>query len=216
MKNVKPMGIFESVFDIAYLLFDLIAGIVMLAGADGRTVLQLYGVLALLLGAGDAFHLVPRVRRHLHGEEKNTERNLGLGLAVSSVTMTLFYLLLYAIVKAMGYAVNPVLAVLLFVLAAVRIVICFFPQNNWFHYEGNRRWSLYRNLPFALLGIVMIVIMLETHSTFGTHMAIAILISFGCYLPVTIWAKKVPAVGSLMMPKTLAYVWMIAMGLNML
>lgn len=214
MKNA--MKYFEVVFDSVYLLFDLIAGIVMLVMAKGRQVLVLYGVLALVLGGGDAFHLVPRIRRHLKGEEEHTERNLGLGLEVSSITMTVYYLIVYGIVKTMGYEVSDALTGILFMAAGLRILLCLFPGNNWFHYEGSPRWSLYRNSVFVIEGIAIVMILLGTHSTYGTHMSIAILISFGCYLPVTWFAKKYPAVGSLMMPKTLAYVWMIAMGLAMI
>ena len=48
------------------------------------------------------------------------------------------------------------------------------------------------------------------------RMVAAILISFGCYLPVTLMSKKHPKVGLLMIPKTCAYIWMIAMGLELL
>ena len=48
------------------------------------------------------------------------------------------------------------------------------------------------------------------------RMVAAILISFGCYLPVTILCKKYPKVGLLMIPKTCAYIWMIVMGLQLL
>ncbi|RGI10728.1 hypothetical protein DXD06_13570 [Roseburia sp. TF10-5] len=41
-------------------------------------------------------------------------------------------------------------------------------------------------------------------------------ISFGCYLPVTLFSKTKPKVGLLMIPKTCAYMWMIAMGLQLL
>ena len=49
-----------------------------------------------------------------------------------------------------------------------------------------------------------------------TRMVTAILISFGCYLPVTLLSKKIPKVGLLMIPKTCAYVWIIVMGLQLL
>ena len=78
--------IVEAVFDIGYLLFDLVAAIVFFVRADGRTVFLLYGALTLILGGGDAFHLLPRVSRALHGTSEKTEWRLGLGLAVSSVT----------------------------------------------------------------------------------------------------------------------------------
>ncbi|MCH4014207.1 MAG: hypothetical protein LKE64_07740 [Solobacterium sp.] len=92
----------------------------------------------------------------------------------------------------------------------------FFPGNNWFHYEGSRKCSLYRNSVFLVSGITIILILLGTHSSYGVHMSIAIAASFACCLPVNIWAKKIPAIGSLMMPRTMAYAVMIIMGLKML
>lgn len=214
MKNF--MKVFESIFDITYLCFDAVAGILMLAMSQGRTVLVLYGLLALLLGGGDAFHLVPRVRRYIKGNEPTTEFRLGLGLQVSSITMTIYYLLLYAIYFQLYGAGSLVPAGIMIAAAIVRIILCFFPQNNWYHYEGNAKWSAARNIPFAVTGICMIILFIESGSSYGYAMAVAIALSFACYLPVTIFAKKHPAVGSLMMPKTLTYVWMIAMGLNMI
>ena len=48
------------------------------------------------------------------------------------------------------------------------------------------------------------------------RMAAAIIISFGCYLPVTLFSKTKPKVGLLMIPKTCAYMWIIVMGLRIL
>lgn len=210
------MAVFESVFDIAYLCFDVAAGVLFFALGKGRPEFLLYGILALLLGAGDAFHLVPRVRRYRKGEEPDTEYRLGLGLKVSSITMTVYYLLLYAIFVCLEGKENAGMAAALFIAAAVRIVLCLFPQNNWYRYEGNARWSLYRNIPFAVVGICMIILYIMSGSSYGRSMAVAVAVSFACYLPVTVFARKYPAVGSLMIPKTIAYVWMLAVGLKML
>ncbi|MBC5664483.1 hypothetical protein H8S07_04175 [Dorea sp. NSJ-36] len=49
-----------------------------------------------------------------------------------------------------------------------------------------------------------------------TRMVAAISLSFGCYIPVTLFSKKKPMVDLLMIPKTCAYMWMIAMGLQLL
>ena len=50
----------ESTFDILYLLFAVVSGIVILVKAKDRPG-RLMGIAALILGCGDAFHLVPRV-----------------------------------------------------------------------------------------------------------------------------------------------------------
>ena len=47
-------------------------------------------------------------------------------------------------------------------------------------------------------------------------MVAAIIISFGCDLPVTLLSKKMPKVGLLMITKTCAYIWIIVMGLQLL
>jgi hypothetical protein len=211
--------IFESVFDIAYLTFDAIALLVFLVQGQGQPVFMLYALLVALLGGGDAFHLVPRVQRHLFGENDRTQRRLGLGLLVSSITMTLFYLVLFEIYRQLVGTLSPAVSAagtILAVAALLRIALCLFPQNNWFSAEGNQRWSIYRNLPFLVVGVIMMVLEASLHTAYGIQMAAAIATSFGCYVPVTLLAKRIPAIGALMMPKTLAYVWMICLGLAML
>ena len=84
----------EAVFDAAYLIFDLIAGVLFFAFSHGNILYLLYGILTLTLCGGDAFHLVPRIIRAVHGSSEKIKRQLGIGLQVSSVTMTVFYILL--------------------------------------------------------------------------------------------------------------------------
>lgn len=57
----------EAIFDACYLIFDLIAGILFFVYSKGNPLFILYGVLTLTLCGGDAFHLVPRIKRALYG-----------------------------------------------------------------------------------------------------------------------------------------------------
>ena len=140
---------------------------------------------------------------------------------ISSITMTIFYVLLFYVWRAI-FPENeyPVaLLWLIWISAVIRIVLCLFPQNNWFHAEGNLRWGIYRNLPFAVTGLCLVILFALSGNTGGCGlqwMSVAIVISFTCYFPVVLWGKKKPMVGMLMMPKTLAYVWMICMGLELI
>ncbi len=216
----KGMRYGESIFDIAYLLFDLAAGILFLTQAQGRPVFYLYGALALVLGGGDAFHLIPRVQMHIRGRNERTAGRLGFGEAVTSVTMTVFYILLLYIWKALFLQVSVPAAIpaLIWITALVRIVLCLFPQNRWMS-GGNLTWSLFRNIPFAVTGILVIILFALSGNAGGLgmqRMCLAIALSFGFYFPVTLFAKKKPMIGTLMLPKTLMYVWMLAMGLEML
>ena len=83
-------------------------------------------------------------------------------------------------------------------------------------------------LIIACVFIVIVVLMQDTKTQMSqtisgntgdyhmTRMVAAILISFGCYLPVTLFSKTKPKVGLLMIPKTCSYMWIIAMGLQLL
>lgn len=79
--------------------------------------------------------------------------------------------------------------------------------------------SVIRNSVFALTGIGVIILYVISGNKYDLHMTrmvAAIIISFGCYLPVTLLSKKMPKLGLLMIPKTCAYIWMIVMGLQLL
>lgn len=90
------------------------------------------------------------------------------------------------------------------------------PGNDWLSASAPLSWGIYRNIPFAVLGLLMIVLFYRkakktADSGFG-FMWLAITLSFGFYIPVVLWADTIPAVGALMIPKTCAYVWIVVMG----
>ena len=108
---------------------------------------------------------------------------------------------------------------MIWISAIIRIVVCFLPQNNWCTDDGNMKLSILRNAVFAVTGIGVIILYAISGNANGYHMTrmvAAIIISFGCYLPVTLFSKTKPKVGLLMIPKTCAYMWIIAMGLQLL
>lgn len=222
-KTYKPQmpDIMEAIFDICYLLFDLVAAILFFAFSKGSTLFILYGILTLTLCGGDAFHLVPRVIRAFKGSNDKIKKQLGRGLQISSITMTAFYIILMYIWQNTFYEMSiPVaLEIIIWVSAVVRMAICFLPQNNWCSDEGNMTLSIIRNAVFAVTGIGVIILYAISGNTYDYHMTrmvAAIIISFGCYLPVTLLSKKYPKVGLLMIPKTCAYIWVIVMGLQLL
>lgn len=211
----------EAIFDACYLIFDLIAGILFFVYSKGNPLFILYGVLTLTLCGGDAFHLVPRIKRAVYGTNDKIKRQLGIGLQVSSITMTVFYIILLFIWKLTFPTLTAPawIEAMIWISAIIRIVVCFLPQNNWTSEEGNRKLSLIRNAVFAVTGIGVILLYTISGNMYDLHlnrMVAAIIISFGCYIPVTLWSKKKPMIGLLMIPKTCAYMWVIVMGLQLL
>lgn len=210
-------AIMETVFDIAYLITVITLGVLLVRGAKGRRQFFLFGLMALLLGCGDAFHLVPRMwALHTTGLAANAAA-LGFGKLVTSISMTGFYVMLYFIWR-LRYKVQGKngLTAAICGLAALRVALCLFPQNNWLSADAPLAWGIYRNIPFVLLGAIIIVLFFNSAKSSEDRafrfMWLAITLSFIFYIPVVLWADTIPLLGMLMIPKTCAYVWMVWMG----
>ena len=199
----------ESIFDILYLLFAIISGCMMLHGAKSKTG-KLMGLVALILGCGDAFHLVPRVLNYF--VDADFTAALGIGKLVTSVTMTVFYLLMYYIWR--GYyriQEKKNLTILVWILLILRVVLCLFPQNGWITNDSNLTWAILRNIPFVILGAVICSLYFRKRKEdrILQHVWLYILLSFLFYIPVAVGAEAVPALGMLMLPKTICYILLI-------
>ncbi|MBQ9061562.1 MAG: hypothetical protein IJ121_01855 [Eubacterium sp.] len=81
----------ESAFDFFYLLAAIITGVLILRKASDRSdqIVRLMGISVLVLGCGDAFHLVPRVLNYFLDADFTAA--LGIGKLVTSITMTMIY-----------------------------------------------------------------------------------------------------------------------------
>ena len=210
----------ESIFDALYLTFAIIIGIYLITKGQKGSLVRSFGVMALVLGGGDAFHLVPRaISLWTTGLEANAAA-LGIGKLITSITMTIFYLILYYIWRE-RYQVSgrKPLTITMWVLTIARIALCAFPQNQWLSYQQPLLWGILRNIPFAIMGILLIVLFAQeakrANDKVFRFMWLAITLSFAFYLPVVLFAEKIPMIGMLMIPKTLAYVWVVVMGLNL-
>ena len=85
----------ETLFDVVYLVSVIAIGIRMIRGSRGDRQFLLFGWMAVVLGAGDSFHLVPRALALCTTGLENYTVPLRLGKWITSVTMTVFYVLLY-------------------------------------------------------------------------------------------------------------------------
>lgn len=126
--------------------------------------------------------------------------------------MTLFYVLLYYIWREYyGEKENRQTELAVWILAAVRILLCLFPQNGWTANSGSLAWAVIRNVPFTALGALILWLFWKNRAKdrlFGRFWLL-ILLSFLFYLPVAVAAGLLPILGMLMLPKTVCYILMI-------
>lgn len=210
-------AIMETGFDVFYLIFVISMGLYLIKLDHEKSDSKLFGIMAVVLGVGDSFHLIPRIMA------LNTENgfeiyrtSLGMGKAITSITMTGFYLILYKIYKRRYGVEDKSMDKIIYLLAGLRVVISLFPQNRWLDPVQPMAWSIYRNIPFALMGLILIVLFYkkagENKDRAYKYMWLAISLSFAFYIPVVLWADRYPLVGLLMIPKTMAYIWVVLMG----
>ncbi len=206
------MAIFESIFDLLYLSVVIGLGVRLLL--ERTKTAKLFGLMAILLGLGDAFHLIPRIISHLSplGFEGHGFA-LSWGQFVTSITMTVFYVLYYNFYRNQSGDMDNNKRLMVFALAIIRILLVVLPQNQWGQVPGNYLFGIYRNIPFAILGALLIYWSYRERDKEGLkHMWLLILLSFLFYIPVVLWSEQFPVVGALMMPKTVAYLMIVVLG----
>ena len=210
-------AIVETAFDAVYLITVITMGIYMIRKGKGSSQYRLFGIMAVVLGAGDAFHLVPRAVALCTTGLDDFTVALGSGKFITSLTMTIFYVLLYYVWRIRyNIQVKNGVTAAVYLLSACRIILCLFPQNKWLSMSAPLSWGIYRNIPFALLGLLIIVLFYksakEQKDMAFRYMWLTIVLSFGFYIPVVLWADTIPMIGMLMIPKTCAYVWTVWIG----
>ena len=209
----------ESIFYFLYLTAVIAIGVfIIVKSKDRARVFIIYGLLCVLLGLGDAFHLIPRAVGLFSGTLDDPSATLamwlGAGKFVTSITMTIFYVLLFFFIqKFLGLKENRILEGIMCALFVARVVLCAMPQNNWFTNDSPLIWGIIRNIPFAIMGAMMVAyafIYFKDVKRFRL-LWLAIALSFAFYIPVVLLAGEYPLVGMLMIPKTICYLWMAIM-----
>ena len=186
----------ETLFDIVYLLFVIISGILILKKGN-----KLAGISALTLGIGDAFHLVPRCLNYF--VDKDFTMYLGIGKLVTSITMTIFYLLIYYLLKKHNKNITNIL----WILVIIRIIFCFLPGNKWLTDNSTYLMGIIRNIPFFIIGALMVYLFYRDKKY--KNVWLLILLSFIFYAVVVFGADYYKMLGMFMIPKTICYMIMV-------
>lgn len=209
-------AIFESGFYYLYLVFIISMGIYLLVKRKN----VLFGAACIVLGFGDAFHLIPRAiglyTNTLDAPGATLAMWLGIGKFITSITMTVFYVLMYLFVYSkIEKKRNKTLDIVVICLFVIRVVLCLLPQNEWLINGNNLVIGICRNIPFVILGVLVIYLLFKylRGEKYFKYLWIAVILSFGFYLPVVLFASSYSWVGMLMLPKTICYIWIGISGL---
>jgi hypothetical protein len=212
----------EIVFNVAYLSVVWTLVIAMwrdrhqVSPCDGP-ISRLFFSAFLLLVLGDSGHLGFRLWAYALGDIEahvglfGLELGLvGLGALATAVTVTLFYVLVQIIWQRRFQKPYGWLGMVLFGTVLVRFALMIPDANQWHAAVPPQPWSIYRNLPLMVQGLGIAYLILRDASASQDKIfrwiGLLILASYTFYMPVIFFVQKLPVLGMLMIPKTIAYV----------
>jgi len=176
-----------------------------------------------LLALGDTGHVGFRVLAFALGDLEKTVRVFGLDIGLvgagalsTAITVTFFYMLVLVVWSRRFDKPFGWFGVLLLAAGIIRLIYMGLPGNEWNSVVPPHPYSLYRNLFLMVqgLGVAYLILrdaMAQQDRTF-LWIGICILISYAFYIPVILFVQQIPAIGMLMIPKTLAYVAIAVIG----
>lgn len=125
---------------------------------------------------------------------------LGIDKLVTSVTMTVFYVLLYYIwLGRFREEEKRGMTLALLGLTILRVALCLFPGNGWLENSSDMTRGILRNIPFVLIGAAVCRLYYRTRKKDRLFRPVwlYILLSFLFYIPVAVGAGAVPMLGML-------------------
>ncbi len=166
----------------------------------------------LLLAIGDTGHVGFRVIAYLLGGVNGLvdyPTLVGIGSLSTAYTVTIFYMLVLEIWRVVAKQERSILYWGLIFVGVIRLIIMMPSGNAWGTTPTPFDWSLARNIPLMIQGLVVAALLLnhglKKNDTFARNVSILIFVSYLFYMPVIFFVKGIPMLGMLMMPKTLAY-----------
>jgi len=180
-----------------------------------------------LLALGDTAHVGFRVLAYAMGDMATRVSFLGtqfgllgLGQLTTSITVTLFYVLMLAIWRSRFNKEYGPFEHFLLACAVVRLLLIALPANQWDSVVPPQPWATVRNLPLLIQGLGVAYLILRDAQANKDRtfwwIGIMILVSYACYMAVVLFVQQVSLIGMLMIPKTVAYVAVCLLAYNKL
>lgn len=204
---------FETLFYFIYISVLAIAGVILILISSSYPQF-LSGVMALFLLIAEVFFIFPRVSIIWHKRTIEKAINMGRGRQINSILFTFVFILLWniAILLLHPYFPNWVL-ILFYSLCLLRIILCLFPQNRWKAFYPSLSWTIIRNIPYFLTGLMICSVYFWGRNKFESiqFVWLALGLSLVFWIPRIILFRNKYLEGILIIPRALCFLWILAM-----
>ncbi len=207
-------------FNLIYLgvIWLLVAAMTKKLGKvkDDHRTAQRFLLAFILLAFGDIFHVGFPVFISISGWLEIYDSIAKLGVLLTAITITLFYMIFVDIWRINFTKEKNWAYYLLLTIGIIRLIILIIPQSRYKNRILPIEWNLIRNIPLLLLGLSVAFLMYwdgnMNNDTRFKNISYSIFASFAFYFPVILYASRIPSLGMLMIPKSVAYLVMAWLG----
>ncbi len=205
----------EIGFNVLYLIVVWSMNAVMSIQMDkvpqeDRKVANMFRWAFVLLALGDTGHVGFRVAAYALGGIEKNNMLIGMGALATAITVTFFYVVMLYIWKERFDGKFGLLEYILLASVPVRLIVMAFPQNDWGNSLPPVFWGPFRNLFLVILGVGVLYLYLrdsiKAKDRLFRWMGYCIFFSYLFYTPVILFARDIPMIAMLMIPKTIMYV----------
>jgi len=205
----------EIGFNVLYLIVVWTMNAVMSIQMDkvpqeDRKVANMFRWAFVLLALGDTGHVGFRVAAYALGGIEKNNMLIGMGALATAITVTFFYVVMLYIWKERFDGKFGLLEYILLASVPVRLIVMAFPQNDWGNSLPPVFWGPFRNLFLVILGVGVLYLYLrdsiKAKDRLFRWMGYCIFFSYLFYTPVILFARDIPMIAMLMIPKTIMYV----------
>jgi hypothetical protein len=177
---------------------------------EDRKTANLFRWAFVLLALGDTGHVGFRVAAYALGGIEKNGMLIGVGALATAITVTFFYVVMLYIWKERFHGKFGLLEYILLASVPVRLIVMAFPQNDWSNSIPPVFWGPFRNLFLVILGVGVLYLYLrdsiKAKDRLFRWMGYCVFFSYLFYTPVILFARDIPIIGMLMIPKTIMYV----------
>jgi hypothetical protein len=163
-----------------------------------------------LLALGDTGHVGFRVAAYAFGGLEHNSQLVGIGALATAITVTFFYVVMIYIWKERFDGKFGLLEHVLLASVPARFIVMTFPQNDWGNVNPPVFWGPFRNLFLVILGVGILYLYLrdsvKSKDRLFRWISYCVFFSYLFYTPVILFARDIPVIGMLMIPKTIMYV----------
>lgn len=205
-------SVIKSSFYILFITISFLAGTTMLVKSKGDKRIKIFGTLVLFLGAGESFHLIPRIIEIFTNNSDILESYINTGRFIASISIIFVYLFLFWFWKVFyketySKRVDVILLFLSFIGVILSVV---------FKSSDEILLIMLRNLPTLLIVFIIVyyykkVVSKKSDNPFKL---VWLLVLLGTLFAIgfELLSNNFSFFIILMMPKTLVYIWLVLLG----